>query len=290
MMYEIGSTAPVCPLCNKRISEWVIAGGKTVVIADRLCHRGCVSTVHSAQVTIREADEKKWCPATRRFHSVWSVVGHPRKHTRCSLNIYHALKLTCPECNVKCETTEVSFAVTGMILVEADCPDCGRGLYLEVSVAETLAGCCRDQETYDLMKMQVQGRPSWMWMNRCIFCKGIWCNAASCRSPTCRRDCSPSLVPHNTDFLAVCYSCDKRMMEEFERQFYRRRLRIEESDGAWYTEGTFGEQRVPLSGEYNAKSRTHGVRLFFTCASMNQWQIRQKKLTCSHRPWMTWTA
>lgn len=39
-----------CPLCNKRISEWQIAGGKCVTIGSHMYHVSCIKTVKEAEV------------------------------------------------------------------------------------------------------------------------------------------------------------------------------------------------------------------------------------------------
>jgi hypothetical protein len=31
-----------CPLCDKRVSNWEIAGGKVVIIDGKILHRACV--------------------------------------------------------------------------------------------------------------------------------------------------------------------------------------------------------------------------------------------------------
>ena len=37
-----GGQMNTCPLCEKRVSEWMMACGKTVVINGRICHKTCV--------------------------------------------------------------------------------------------------------------------------------------------------------------------------------------------------------------------------------------------------------
>ena len=42
MLYEVSSTDPTCPLCHKRISNWEMASGKTVVQGQKVIHEACL--------------------------------------------------------------------------------------------------------------------------------------------------------------------------------------------------------------------------------------------------------
>lgn len=39
----------VCPLCQKRISDWMIAGGKCVTIGKHMYHTSCIKTVKETE-------------------------------------------------------------------------------------------------------------------------------------------------------------------------------------------------------------------------------------------------
>lgn len=42
MLYEIQSTQPVCPYCERRISPWHDATGKTVEVNGHVYHKICI--------------------------------------------------------------------------------------------------------------------------------------------------------------------------------------------------------------------------------------------------------
>lgn len=74
---------------------------------------------------------------------------------------YHPLRVTCPECRVRCDTTNVFFRLDGMVMVEALCPQCEQEVQLELPYATTLEVCeCGDDKEINLLTWKPQGRPS----------------------------------------------------------------------------------------------------------------------------------